>query len=1223
MNKRFYPEHPIHDLLKQRILLLDGAMGTMIQRHQLEEKDFRGQRFADWPQDLKGNNDLLSLTQPQIILDIHRAYLQAGADIIETNTFNANAVSMSDYGMQELAYELNLESARLAAKARDEAASEHPRFVAGSMGPTNRTLSMSPRVEDPGYRAIYFDEMVEAYYHQVRGLVDGGADLLLVETVFDTLNAKAAMIAIDRYAVESGKRLPIMLSVTIIDQSGRTLSGQTLEAFWVSMKQYDLLSIGLNCSLGPEQMRPFLEELQEMVPVYITLYPNAGLPNAFGTYDATPEQMRTVLEAYAGSGMVNVIGGCCGTTPDHIRAFAAGIKGIAPRVPAKVSPKTQYSGLETITVVPENNFVNIGERCNVAGSRKFARLIREQNFEEAVQVARTQVENGAQVLDINMDEALLDSVASMRRFLLLIASEPEIARVPVMLDSSNWEVIEAGLKCLQGKSIINSISLKEGPEPFKTHARVAMQYGAAVIVMAFDEQGQADTLQRRLDICRRAYRILTEEIGFPAEDIIFDPNIFAVATGIEEHNTYALDYIEAVRHLKAEFPLCKISGGVSNLSFSFRGNNTVREAMHSAFLYHATRAGMDMGIVNAGQITIYEDIPKNLLKLVEDVIFNRHPEASDRLVEFAQSVKAHKESTDKHQAWRDQPLTERLQHALVKGIVEYIEEDTMAMLEELGDPIRVIEGPLMDGMGIVGDLFGSGKMFLPQVVKSARVMRKAVDILTPALEASQKKSGLSTKGKILLATVKGDVHDIGKNIVGVVLGSNNYEIIDLGVMVPTEKIIQKAIDEKVDMIGLSGLITPSLHEMEHVASEMTRRGVTIPLLIGGATTSKKHTAVKIAPAYSGGPTLHVTDASRSVRVAGHLLSDTLRETLVQETADSYRDLRISFEESRRKTELLTLEAARNNGFKSDWPNIDRPQPAFLGARAIDTIPLSEIRDRIDWTPFFHVWDLKGRYPQILEHEKYGDSAQRVWQDVQQLLERVIENDLIRPRAAVGFWPAHSDDEDILLYDPQNPDRLMSRIHTLRQQKVKRAGSSNLALSDFIAPPDQGRDFIGCFAVTTGHETEELIAAAGNDDYQSILIKALADRLAEGLAEWLHEKVRKSFWGYAADENLKAADLIQERYRGIRPAPGYPACPDHTEKETLFRILNATELTGIELTSSYAMHPAASVCGYFFAHPQAQYFVVGPIDKDQIESYARRKQITVTEAERWLAPNKAY
>ena len=1225
MENRFYPNHPIHQALQKRILVLDGAMGTMIQRRQLSETDFRGRRFKAHPVNLMGNNDILSLTRPDIIQDIHEAYLQANADIIETNTFNANGISMQDYGMEDLVYELNLESAKLARTATDifnRRNPRKPRFVAGSIGPTNRTLSMSPRVEDPAYRAVRFDEMVQAYFEQIRGLTEGGADLLLIETIFDTLNAKAALYAAEQYFEKSGKRLPVMLSVTVVDLSGRTLSGQTLEAFWVSIKQYDLLSVGINCSLGPQQMRPFLEELSALAPVYTTLYPNAGLPNEFGAYDETPKQMGEVLKDYAASGYINILGGCCGTTPEHIRYFADVAAGLPPRKRPDIIPKTQYSGLEVLTVIPENNFVNIGERCNVTGSRKFSRLIREEKFEEAVQVARQQVEDGAQVLDINMDDALLDSVAAMERFLNLIASEPEIARVPFMLDSSNWEVITAGLRCIQGKAIINSISLKEDETVFLTHAREAMRFGAAVIVMAFDEQGQADTLERRLAVCRRAYHLLTDRIGFPAEDIVFDPNIFAAATGIEAHNSYTMDFLEAVRQLKAEFPLVKISGGVSNLSFSFRGNNPIREALHSVFLYHATQAGMDMGIVNAGQITIYEEIAPALLERVEDVLFNRRADAAERLVDYAHSAQSTKTVEKETESWREQAVEKRLVHALVKGLVEFIEADAEEALKKLGNPTLVIEGPLMNGMNVVGDLFGAGKMFLPQVVKSARVMRKAVDYLTPVLQGQAAKAASGKKGKILLAAVKGDVHDIGKSIVSVVLSSNNYEIIDLGVMVPLEKIIETAVAEKVDIIGLSGLITPSLHEMEHAAKEFSHLKMNIPLLVGGATTSKKHTAVKIAPAYTTGNVIYVPDASRSVETVSRILNPKQKESFFEETKKEYDEIRASFWDAQRDIQLLSLNQARKNKYSIEWRPSDISKPSFLGTKTFDPFPLQQILPFIDWTPFFRAWDLKGRYPDILEDKKYGAEASRLFNDAQKMLDTIIGDSALSAKAVVGFFPANSRGDDIEVYEKKSRQKVRAVFHTLRQQK--QSSGANKALADFIAPKESGiPDYLGAFVVTAGHNIHKLIQQYADDSYRLIMIKALADRLAEGLAERLHEKVRKELWGYAAHENLNITEKIKERYRGIRPAPGYPACPDHTMKKTLFSLLDAEKQSGVRLTESFAMQPAASVSGFYFAHPKAQYFAIGKIAEDQAADYARRKGISIREAERWLAPYLAY
>ncbi len=1227
MKDRFYPGHPIHQQLAERILILDGAMGTMIQSYRLTEKDYRGVRFGEWPKDLKGNNDLLSLTQPQIIDNIHRAYLEAGADIIETNTFNANGISMKDYGMEDLVFEMNLAAASLAkAAAGDftEREPSKPRFAAGALGPTNRTASLSPDVNRPGYRAVTFDQLVSAYDQQVRGLVNGGVDLLLVETVFDTLNAKAALFAIDQYFAECGIRLPVMLSFTIVDASGRTLSGQTLEAFWISVSHADLLSIGINCALGATQMRPFLEELSQIAPVYTSIYPNAGLPNEFGGYDETPPVTAGFLEEFAESGFVNIAGGCCGTTPDHIRKIALSLEGKKPRKLPNHKAFPQFSGLEPLTVRPDSNFVNVGERCNVTGSARFARLIRDGAYEEALQVARLQVENGAQILDINMDEGLLDSKEAMTSFLNLIASEPDIARVPLMLDSSNWQVIEAGLKCTQGKSIVNSISLKEGEDSFRKQAALARRYGAAVIVMAFDEKGQAESVERKVEICSRAFGILTGEIGFRPQDIIFDPNIFAVGTGMDEHRNYALYYMEATRRLKEAFPRSLISGGVSNISFAFRGNNTVRGAMHSAFLYHAIRAGMDMGIVNAGQIDVYEDIPKDLLKRVEDVLLNRTPYATEELVTFAETVRQKGQVVKKDDAWRSKSVEERLVHSLLKGIVEFIEQDTQEALQKLEDPLAVIEGPLMDGMNVVGDLFGSGKMFLPQVVKSARVMKKSVAYLIPYLEGQ--KSERRSAGKILMATVKGDVHDIGKNIVGVVLGCNNYEIIDLGVMTPAEKILETAKKEAVDIIGLSGLITPSLDEMVHVAKEMQRRGFTLPLLIGGATTSAKHTAVRIAPVYAG-PVVHVLDASRSVGVAGKLLNPRAQGEFVKEIASKYREIRAEHEKRYAEKDLLSIEQARENRLKTDWTNLSPSRPSFLGTRLFDGYSLKEIRELIDWTPFFHAWELKGKYPDIFEKKALGKEARKLFDDANLLLDRIAGEELLKAQGVIGFFAANSVGyDDIEIYSDDTRQQQLAVIHTIRQQIKKSNEQNNLALADYIAPRKSGiADYIGLFAVTAGIGIEQLVEIfqKDNDDYHSIMAKALADRLAEAFAELMHRKVRQEYWGYAPGENLTNEELIKEQYRGIRPAPGYPACPDHTEKKTLFDLLDLSSRTEMRLTESFAMYPASTVSGYYFSHPHSRYFGTGKIGKDQVIDYARRKGQEVKTMEKWLSPILAY
>jgi 5-methyltetrahydrofolate--homocysteine methyltransferase len=1227
---RFYPDHPIHALLKERILLLDGAMGTMIQDYKLEESDFRGKRFSNHAKDLKGNNDLLSLTQPQIILEIHQAYLEAGADLIETNTFNANAISQLDYGTESLAYEMNFASAQIAKKAAEEynvKTPDKPRFVVGALGPSNRTASISPDVNRPGYRNTSFDQIAEGYLPQIKGLVEGGADILLVETVFDTLNCKAVLFAIDQYFEQSQKQIPVMVSGTIVDASGRTLSGQTLEAFWTSVSHMDLLSIGLNCALGADQMRPFLTELSDLAPIYVSVYPNAGLPNEFGEYDETPQITAGLLSEFADRGFVNIAGGCCGTTPLHIKRIGELLKDKKPRVLPEIKNHPRFSGLEPLVVRTESNFINVGERCNVTGSARFAKLIKAQDYETALNVARTQVEDGAQILDINMDEGLLDSEKVMETFLNLIASEPDISKVPIMLDSSKWSVIETGLKCVQGKSIINSISLKEGEEIFKQQAKLARRYGAAVIVMAFDEEGQAETMQRKVKICQRAYNILTEELGFQPEDIIFDPNIFAVATGIEEHNSYAVNYIEAIRTIKAELPGTLVSGGVSNISFSFRGNNTIREAMHSAFLYHAIKAGMDMGIVNAGQITVYEDIPKDLLERVEDVLLNRRDDATERLLTFAQSVKEQHKEKKVDLTWRNSSVEERLSHALVHGIVEYIETDTEEARQNYKDSLSVIEGPLMNGMNVVGDLFGSGKMFLPQVVKSARVMKKSVAYLTPYLEKEKKASGdRSAAGKILLATVKGDVHDIGKNIVGVVLGCNNYEIIDLGVMTPAEKIFDTALKEKVDIIGLSGLITPSLDEMVHVAREMERNQFRLPLLIGGATTSKKHTAVKIAPEYSH-PTIHVLDASRSVGVVNTLLNSEKKKDYVKEIELAYQDIRITHNQRYSEKELISIAEARDNRMQTDWQDMEVIQPQFTGYRLFDNFSLSELRTRVDWSPFFIAWELKGKFPKIFDNPKYGSEAKKLYDDAQKLLEYIIENEALKAQGIIGFYAANSVGfDDIEVYADESRERPLAVIHALRQQMSKTNEQYNYSMADFIAPRESGvKDYIGLFAVTTGIGIEKLVKKfeSEHDDYQSIMTKALADRLAEAFAELMHEKVRKEFWGYSPEEEFSNEDLIGEKYRGIRPAPGYPACPDHTEKQTIFDLLNVTTQTGMRLTENFAMLPAATVSGYYFAHPQSRYFGTGKIGKDQVTEYARRKGMDVKTAEKWLAPVLGY
>ncbi|QCR23709.1 methionine synthase [Pontibacter sp. SGAir0037] len=1220
--------HPIYKLLKERVLVLDGAMGTMIQRYQLQEQDFRGDRFKDHQGDLKGNNDLLSITRPDVIKQIHLDYLEAGADIIETNTFSGTTIAMADYHLEHIVYELNYESARIAREAADQITArtpKQPRFVAGAIGPTNRTASLSPDVNNPGYRAITFDQLVEAYYEQVRGLVDGGSDLLLVETVFDTLNCKAALYAIQQFVDDGGKNLPIMISGTITDASGRTLSGQTVEAFWNSVSHAPIISIGFNCALGARQLKTHIQELSRISDRYISAYPNAGLPNAFGGYDETAQQMGEIVEEYLKEGLVNILGGCCGTTPMHVKVIADLAKKYKPRKPTDLAPLPRYSGLEPLTVTPETLFINVGERTNVTGSRKFARLIVEDKYEEALSVAQQQVEGGAQIIDVNMDEGMLDSEQAMTNFLNLIASEPDIAKLPIMIDSSKWSVIEAGLKCVQGKSIVNSISLKEGEENFKKLARKVRQYGAAVVVMAFDEQGQADTFDRRIEICERSYRILVEEVGFPPQDIIFDPNILAIATGIEEHNNYAVDYIETVKWIKANLPHALISGGVSNLSFSFRGNDAVREAMHTVFLYYAVQAGMDMGIVNAGMLGIYEEVPLELRKLIEDVIFNRRPDSTERLVNYADTIKGKgKGAAQADNAWREAPVEERLKHALVKGIVEFIDEDTEEARQQASKTLDVIEGPLMAGMQVVGDLFGAGKMFLPQVVKSARVMKKAVAYLMPFMEA-EKAGTSSSAGKILLATVKGDVHDIGKNIVGVVLACNNYEIIDLGVMVPLDKILAEAEAQQVDVIGLSGLITPSLDEMVYVAQEMERRGMKVPLLIGGATTSRVHTAVKIAPQYNG-PVVHVHDASRSVTVVSNLLGSN-SASYVAEIKAEYAQLREDHLGRAKDRAFASIEEARANKYKVDWAATQVTRPNFTGTKVFENYPLSEIVPYIDWTPFFHTWELKRQYPKILDDPEYGTEARKLFADAQEMLQQIVDEKLLEARAVVGFYPANVEaDDTIEVYTDDSRESVLAEFHTLRQQGKKGDKVPNLAFSDFVAPKETGiPDYIGGFAVSAGFGIEKLIEQyeADHDDYRSIMVKALADRLAEAFAELMHAKVRRELWGYAPDEQLRNEDLIKEQYQGIRPAPGYPGCPDHTEKITLFNLLKAEEQTGIILTENLAMYPASSVSGLYFSHPESRYFGLGKIGEDQVADIAQRKGMAQSDLERWLSPNLNY
>jgi 5-methyltetrahydrofolate--homocysteine methyltransferase len=1223
----------LENLLGQRIVIIDGAMGTTLQQYQLDEAAYRGERFKDWAQDLKGNHDLLNLTRPDLVAEVHRAYLEAGADIIETNTFNAQAVSLSDYKMESLAYEMNVAAAGIARRVADEFMAERPDrvcFVAGAMGPMNRALSLSPDVNNPAYRAVTYDQVAQAYYDQARGLVDGGVDILIVETVFDSLNSKAAFFAIQKLFDDAGARLPVMCSFTITDASGRTLSGQTVEAYWNSVSNNDLLSVGINCALGPKEMRPFIEELSRVAPIYVSAYPNAGLPDPLSPtgFPETPETMAPQLRDWARQGWLNLIGGCCGTTPEHIRAIAEAVKDCPPHVIPQVEPYLRLSGLEPLTLRPDTNFVNIGERTNVTGSPKFAKLILNGQYEEALSVARQQVENGAQMIDVNMDEGMLDSEAVMVKFLNLIAAEPDIARVPIVVDSSKWSIIEAGLKCVQGKAVVNSISLKEGGEKFKEQARLVRRYGAAVIVMAFDERGQADNYERRVEICERAYRILVNEVGFPPQDIIFDPNILTVATGMEEHDNYAVDFIRATRWIKENLPLAKVSGGVSNISFSFRGNNVVREAMHSAFLYHAIKAGMDMGIVNAGQLAVYDEIPKDLLDLVEDVLLNRRQDATERLIAFAETIKKQDKAEAKEEEWRLASVEERLSHALVKGVADYIEQDVEEARQKYGRPLNVIEGPLMDGMNVVGDLFGSGKMFLPQVVKSARVMKKAVAYLQPFMEeekASKSNGGNGgAQGKVLMATVKGDVHDIGKNIVGVVLACNNYEVIDLGVMVPCEKILRTAREQNVDVIGLSGLITPSLDEMQHVAREMQREGFTTPLLIGGATTSRVHTAVKIAPNYEP-PVVHVLDASRAVPVVGALVNPETRGNFALKNQGEQQRDRELFEASREQKKSLTLDRARANRTPIDWATIEIARPEFTGVRPLKNYPLERIVPFIDWSPFFHTWELKGVFPRILDDRVAGPQARKLYEDAQALLERIVSRRELRAHAVYGFWPANSVGDDIEVYADETRSRVLTVFHTLRQQSDKRAGQYNQALADFISPRESGRiDYIGGFAVTTGVGLEELCERfeRDHDDYNSIMAKALADRLAEAFAELLHKRAREE-WGYGRSENLSHEDLIKERYRGIRPAPGYPAQPDHTEKRALFDLLQAEQNAGVHLTESFAMTPASSVSGLYFSSPDSKYFALGKIERDQVEDYAQRKGMEVREVERWLAPNLNY
>ncbi|MHB1047932.1 MAG: methionine synthase [Thermoanaerobaculia bacterium] len=1221
------PPPALAEALARRIVVLDGGMGTMIQPYRLDEAAYRGARFADHPRELKGCADVLPLTRPDVVAEIHRAYLDAGADVIETCTFNAQAISMADYGLEAHARELNAAAARVAREAVRGFEAANPgrtAWVAGSIGPTNRTLSLAVDVNDPGKRTNVFADFVTAYAEQVRGLLDGGVDLLLVETVFDTLVGKAALVAVEEVFAERGTAVPLMLSVTITDRSGRTLSGQMVEAFWNSVSHAPLLSVGINCALGAKEMRPYVEELSRIAPVLLSAYPNAGLPNAFGGFDETPESMAKDLRAFAEAGWVNFVGGCCGTNPNHIRAIAEAVRGLPPRAVPAVERLTRLSGLEPLTIRPDSNFIVVGERTNVTGSPKFAKLVAANDYEGALGVARQQVEGGANVLDVCMDEGLLDSVAAMRRFLNLLSADPDIAKLPVMIDSSRWEVIEAGLQSLQGKSIVNSISLKDGEAAFRERARTVRRHGAAAVVMAFDEAGQADTAERKVEVCRRAYRILVEEEGFPPEDVIFDPNVLTVGTGIEEHAGYALAYFEATRRIKAELPHAKVSGGVSNVSFAFRGNNPVREAMHAAFLYHAIAAGMDMGIVNAGQLAVYEEVPKELLGMVEDVLMNRRPDATERLVTYAETLKA-KDSGAAHavvhaEAWRSAAVEERLAHALVKGNADHVEADTLEALEKLGAPLAVIEGPLMAGMNVVGDLFGSGKMFLPQVVKSARVMKKSVAVLTPYLEARKAAGTMKAAGKVLLATVKGDVHDIGKNIVGVVLACNGYEVIDLGVMVAADRIAKAARETGANLVGLSGLITPSLDEMVHTVRELSREGIAVPILIGGATTSPAHTAVKIAPA-SPQPVVHVADASRAVGVAGNLLSDELRPAFLAKNAALQTELRQDHA-GRQAKPLLPLSSARARRRALDWVAADLPVPSFTGVR-VEEPALADLVPYVDWSPFFHAWELRGRYPQILDDATIGEKARELFADAQALLAEIVEGRLLQARAVWGLLPANAVGDDVELYLDPKGDHLLATLHTLRQQQEKSGNAPYEALADFVAPRESGRrDHVGLFAVTAGHGLPALCERfeKDHDDYRSILVKSLADRLAEASAEWLHELARRE-WGFG--EALSHDDLIRERYRGIRPAPGYPACPDHTEKRTLFSLLDAPANAGITLTESCAMLPTASVSGLILAHPEAHYFAVGRLGRDQVADYARRKGMPLHEAERWLAPNLGY
>ncbi len=1215
--------------LEKRILLLDGAMGTMIQKYKLEEEEFRGERFKDFPYELKGNNDLLSITKPEVIREIHHAFLDAGADIIETNTFNANRISQADYHLEDHVSELNIASAKLARERADAFTLKNPdkpRFVAGSIGPTNKTASMSPDVNDPGFRAVTFDELLNTYFEQIEALYKGGVDIFLIETIFDTLNAKAAIFAIEKLNEKKNISVPVMISGTITDASGRTLSGQNLEAFVNAVSHIELLSLGLNCSLGAKELRPYLQELSEKTPAYVSVHPNAGLPNQFGEYDESPREMGIQIAEFINSGYVNIIGGCCGTTPEHIRKFADYAADVSGRKLPVYNRELRLSGLEPLRVYEGSNFINIGERTNVAGSKKFARLIREEKYEEALNIARDQVDGGAQIIDICMDDAMLDAEKEMVKFLNLVMAEPEIARVPVMIDSSKWSVIEAGLKCVQGKSVVNSISLKEGEKVFLDQAQKIKKYGAAAVVMAFDEKGQADTLERKIEVCKRAYTLLVEKVGFPPEDIIFDPNVLAIATGIEDHNNYAVDFIEAVKWIKNNLPFAHVSGGISNLSFSFRGNNTVREAMHSVFLYHAIKAGLDMGIVNPNLLQVYDEIPADLLKLTEAVVLNKNDDATEKLIEFAERIKSDKKEIQKVDKWRKETVEERLNYALIKGITDHIEEDVLEAHKKTGQALKVIEGPLMAGMNIVGDLFGEGKMFLPQVVKSARVMKKAVAKLLPYIEEEKGEAGAGeSAGKILLATVKGDVHDIGKNIVGVVLGCNNYDIIDLGVMVPTEKILRVAKEKAVDIIGLSGLITPSLEEMVNIAAEMEKQNFQQPLLIGGATTSKIHTAVKIQPAYSNG-VIHVKDASRSVGVVSNLLNKKNRKDYLYAIRNEYKALRENYSGAGSKIHYIPLEQARKNAFQIDWDRSPIYKPRFTGNKVFKNYSIKEIREYISWVFFFVVWQLRGKFPDILEDQKQGEEARKLFADAQEMLDKIIKEKWLEARAVIGFYPANSVGDNIEVYADESRKTIIHRFINLRNQTEKKDNTPNYCLSDFIAPKESGKiDYLGAFAATAGIGIEKKIKEFedNHDDYSSIMLKALADRLAEAFTELLHEKVRKEYWGYVPDENLELEDLLLENYQGIRPAHGYPACPDHSEKETLFKLLNAEKNTGITLTESFSMYPAASVSGLMFAHPESKYFFVGKIGKDQVEDYAKRKNTDMFTIEKWLASNLNY